>query len=71
MELPSSHPHFTPLARANEDYARLRSAAAAEALRRDEHDSSLVIAALEEVESQRADVEVLMEAGVLGNCLSG
>jgi hypothetical protein len=34
------------------------------------HDDTLVPAALEEIETQRAHVEQLLEAGVLGSCLS-
>jgi hypothetical protein len=36
----------------------------------DHHDDTLVPAALQEIETQRAQVEQLLEAGVLGNCLS-
>jgi hypothetical protein len=34
------------------------------------HDDTLVPAAMEEIEMQRAHVEGLLEAGVLGKCLS-
>ena len=36
----------------------------------DDHDDSLVPAALAEIEAQRGHVELLLEAGVLGSCLS-
>jgi len=35
-----------------------------------DHDDTLVPAALAEIEAQRSQVELLLEAGVLGSCLS-
>ena len=34
-----------------------------------DHDATLVVAALEEIESRRAAIEWLLEAGLLGQCL--
>jgi hypothetical protein len=33
------------------------------------HDATLVVAALEDIESRRAAIEWLLEAGLLGQCL--
>jgi hypothetical protein len=34
-----------------------------------DHDATLVLAALEDIESRRAAIEWLLEAGLLGQCL--
>jgi hypothetical protein len=34
-----------------------------------DHDATLVVASLEEIESRRAAIEWLLEAGLLGQCL--
>ena len=34
-----------------------------------EHDATLIVAALEDIESRRAAIESLLEAGLLGQCL--
>jgi hypothetical protein len=78
MELHSSgpHSHLNPLPHMqgvpNPDQGvRTRPpATASEQRQRDSHDDSLVLDALAEIESKRAHVEVLMEEGVLGSCLS-
>ena len=62
--LPSS-----PISRRTEAGLPRRSKPAMRSESTADHDATLVLAALEDIESRRAAIEWLLEAGLLGQCL--
>ena len=67
--LPAGVPPSAPISRKSEAGSPRHSKPAMRSESAADHDATLVVAALEDIESRRAALESLLEAGLLGQCL--